>query len=81
MQLLCDDGSKSRGQRLSIFKPDFNVISSFSGDHKDFERMTTINYAGQFVSPHEEDPIDQFMTHFLKQEVEFNMPPDVRSWK
>ena len=43
--------------------------------------MTTINYAGQFVSPNEEDPIDQFMTLFLKEEVEFDMPENVRSWK
>ena len=31
LQMLVDDGSKSRGQRISIFKPDFNVMSSFSG--------------------------------------------------
>ena len=33
LQLVVDDGSKSRGQRMSIFKPDFNVISSFTGQH------------------------------------------------
>ena len=49
LQLLIDDGSKSRGQRMSIFKSDFNVISSYTGEHSDFEQMTTINYAGQFV--------------------------------
>ena len=37
LQLLVDDGSKSRGQRLSIFKADFNVMSSYSGQHSDFE--------------------------------------------
>ena len=43
--------------------------------------MTTINYAGQFVQLGSNDPIDEFMIQFLKQEVEFDMPPDVRSWK
>lgn len=81
LQLLVDDGSKSRGQRISIFKPEFNVISSFTGQHKDFEQVTTINYAGQFVQLGSNDPIDEFMTQFLKEEVEFDMPPDVRSWK
>ena len=56
-------------------------MSSATGEHKDFEQMTTINYAGQFVDHGQDDPIDTFMTQFLKQEVEFDMPPDVRSWK
>lgn len=81
MQLLVDDGSKSRGQRLSIFNDNFNIMSCFTGPHLDFESMTTINYSGQFVQHGEEDPIDTFMTEFLRQEVEFNMPQGVKSWK
>ena len=81
LQLLIDDGSKSRGQRISIFKPEFNVMSCYSGPHQDFENMTTINYAGQFVKLGETDPIDDFMDMFLKQDVEFDMPKDVKSWK
>ena len=36
LQMLVDDGSKSKGQRGSIFKEDFNVMSCYSGDHSDF---------------------------------------------
>ena len=43
--------------------------------------MTTINYAGQFVGIDDEDPIEEFMTEFLREEVDFEMPDGVRSWK
>ena len=32
-------------------------------------------------TPHYCDPIQKFMKEFLKEEVVFEMPPGVRSWK
>ena len=78
--LLIDDGSKTRGQRNNIFKPEFNHMSCFTGPHADCETMTCIDYAGAFT-PLGEDPIQNFMAEFLKEEVDFEMPADVRSWK
>lgn len=43
--------------------------------------MTVIDYAGAFVVKGEPDPIERQMDAFLKEEVEFEMPENVRSWK
>jgi hypothetical protein len=56
-------------------------MSCYTGDHLDFKEMTCINYAGLFTKIGEPDPIDLFVEEFLKEEVEFNMPKNVRSWK
>ena len=57
IQLLIDDGNKSRGHRTNIFKTDFKVLSCFSGPHKEYENVTVINYAAGFVEQGAEDPI------------------------
>ena len=43
--------------------------------------MSVIDYAGAFVVKGEPDPIERQMDAFLKEEVEFDMPENVRSWK
>lgn len=43
--------------------------------------MTCVDYAGAFVAKGEPDPIERQMDAFLKEEVEFEMPDNVRSWK
>jgi|TARA_B110000305_G_C18926631_1_gene397645 hypothetical protein len=43
--------------------------------------MTCVDYAGAFVAKGEPDPIERQMDQFLKEEVEFEMPENVRSWK
>lgn len=43
--------------------------------------MTCIDYAGAFVANGEPDPIEKQMDAFLKEEVDFEMPEGVRSWK
>lgn len=43
--------------------------------------MSCLDYAGAFVTSGEPDPIERQMDAFLKEDVEFNMPDDVRSWK
>ncbi len=43
--------------------------------------MTCVDYAGAFVAKGEPDPIERQMDAFLKEEVEFDMPDNVRSWK
>ena len=43
--------------------------------------MTCLDYAGAFVASGEPDPIEKQMDAFLKEEVEFEMPDGVRSWK
>ena len=79
--MLIDDGSKSRGQRNNIFKAEFNHISCFTGPHVDLKTVSCINYAGAFTALGAEDPIQAIMKAFLKEEVEFEMPPNVRTWK
>jgi len=76
-----DDGVRNRGHRENIFNKEFNVMGCMSGDHKDFSNMTTIDYAGAFVARGEPDPIEKQMDAFLKEDVEFEMPDGVRSWK
>ena len=43
--------------------------------------MTCIDYCGAFVVKGQPDPIERQMDAFLKEEVEFDMPENVRSWK
>lgn len=43
--------------------------------------MSVVDYAGAFVVKGEPDPIERQMDAFLKEEVEFDMPENVRSWK
>ena len=82
IQLIVDDGVTNRGHRENIFNPEFNVMGSHSFEHKDFNQMSCIDYAGAFVVSGEPDPIEAQMDAFLKEEVDFpDMPPDVRSWK
>ena len=82
LQLIIDDGVPNRGHRENIFNAEFNVMGSFSGQHKEFNSMTCIDYAGSFVPAGEPDPIERQMDQFLKEDVEFpDMPGDVRSWK
>ena len=80
-QLIVDDGVLNRGHRENIFNGEFTVMGSFSGEHKDFSHMTTIDYAGAFVPKGQPDPIEKQMDEFLKEAVHFDMPDDVRSWK
>ena len=56
-------------------------MSCFTGPHADTDTMTTINYAGGFTEHGATDPIQVFMKEFLKEDVDFEMPPNVRSWK
>lgn len=82
IQLIVDDGVTNRGHRENIFNPEFNVMGSHTCEHKDFNQMSCIDYAGAFVVSGEPDPIEAQMDAFLKEEVDFpDMPPDVRSWK
>ena len=52
-----DDGSESRGHRANIFKKDFQVISSYTGKHSEYEQVTVVNYAAGFLEKGAEDPI------------------------
>mgnify|MGYP007117155667 FL=1 len=81
IQLIVDDGVQNRGHRENIFNTEFNVMGCFTNAHKDFNQMTCIDYAGAFVVNGEPDPIEKQMDDFLKEEVEFEMPENVRSWK
>lgn len=82
IQLIVDDGVQNRGHRENIFNPEFTVMGCFSSDHKDFNSMTTLDYAGAFIVAGEPDPIERQMDEFLKEEVDFpDMPDNVRSWK
>ncbi len=43
--------------------------------------MTCMDFAGGLVKTGDKDPIEEQMNLFLKETVELQMPPDVRSWK
>lgn len=82
MQMLIDDGVPNRGHRENLFNNDFRVCGVFSGDHKDFDTVTVIDYSASFVKAGDEDPIERQMDEFLKEEVTFDdMPADIRGWK
>jgi hypothetical protein len=81
LQLVVDDGVSGRGDRTNIFNTEFKKVGLFSGPHSDFENMTCIEFAGGFVKAGEDDPIEKQMQEFLKEQVDFEMPEDVRSWK
>ena len=59
LNLLVDDGSKSRGHRVNFFNPDFNFMGSNSGEHKEFTYMSCIDYAAGYVPKGESDPIEK----------------------
>ena len=72
----------NRGHRENLFNPDFHVLGVFSGSHKDFDTMATLDFCACFVKTGEDDPIERQMDEFLKEEVEFtDMPVDIRGWK
>lgn len=81
IQLIVDDGVENRGHRENVFNHEFNVMGCFTNEHKDFIFMSCIDYAGAFVPKGEPDPIEKQMDAFLKEDVDFEMPAGVRSWK
>lgn len=46
-------------------------MGCFSGQHKDFDQMSTLDFCACFVRSGEEDPIEKQMDAFLKEEVDF----------
>lgn len=50
IQLIVDDGVPSRGHRTNFFKSEFKVMGSFSGPHKSYGNMTTLDYAGGYIT-------------------------------
>ena len=49
VQLVVDDGVKSRGHRSNIFADHFMVCGLHSGPHRDHSSMVTLDYAGNFI--------------------------------
>ena len=78
--MIVDDGVSSRGHRTNIFNPAFKVMACFSGEHKQYETMTTIDYAGGFVKKGEEDPMQAQMNEFMKEKVDFETPEGATGW-
>ena len=82
LQQIVDDGVPNRGHRENLFNADFRVMGCYSGEHKDFEKMSVLDFCAAFVKNGEEDPIERQMDLFLKEEYEFeDMPADIRGWK
>lgn len=70
-----------RGHRDNLFNKEFKVFGCFTGAHRDYEHMTCMDLAGGLIKNGDPDPIEEQMNRFLKEQVEIDMPPDVRSWK
>jgi len=49
IELLIDDGVKSRGHRLTIMNPSFNYVGVSVGKHKIFTKMFVTTYASNFT--------------------------------
>jgi uncharacterized protein YkwD len=49
MRLIIDDGIKSRGHRKNIFDDDFYAAGVSFGYHDEFETMTVIMFAGDYL--------------------------------
>lgn len=48
-QLIIDDGVPERGHRDNLFNKEFKVMGCYTGDHRDFDKMTCVDFAGGFV--------------------------------
>ena len=59
LQQIVDDGVPNRGHRENLFNPEFRVMGCFSGPHKDFDTMSTLDFCAAFVKNGEEDPIER----------------------
>lgn len=59
LQSIVDDGVPNRGHRENLFNPEFRVMGCYSGHHKDFDHMSTIDFCAAFVRTGEEDPIEK----------------------
>lgn len=49
IQLIVDDGVKSRGHRNNIFNPQFTLVGTAFGYHKDYDVMCVMGFAGLFT--------------------------------
>lgn len=80
-QQIVDDGVADRGHRDNLFNKEFKIFGCHTGAHRDYEHMTCIDLSGGLIKHGDPDPIEEQMNKFLKEQVEIEMPPDVRSWK
>ena len=48
INLIVDDGVADRGHRTNIFQPRYNITGIACGQHKVYDNMCTIEYAGNY---------------------------------
>ena len=58
MWLLIDDGSRSKSHRNNVFSEQWNHMGCYTGNHKDFLNMTTIDYAEGYIEKGGKDPLE-----------------------
>ena len=81
--LIIDDGSRSKSHRNNVFSEQWNHMGCYTGSHKDFLTMSTIDYAEGFIEKGGKDPLEEQIDELMKEEVVFkNMPTKgIQSWK
>ena len=57
--MIIDDGCTERSHRNNLFSNDFREVGMHSGEHLDFETMTTIEFCTALVGKKEKDPIEE----------------------
>lgn len=59
IDLAIDDGVSKRGHRKNLFKKNFSQVGICEGDHKKWDKMTVMMFAGKAEANEKEDDRDK----------------------
>lgn len=77
MFFIVDDGLPERSQRKTLFNPEFNYIGVASGEHKEYNLATVINYVSSVRKIGEPSPdVKSFIHDYVKKAEEKRQNPN-----